>query len=374
MQNETGGRLMQRATLKIAMIIVGVVVLLAACSEPPAVEETLIRPVRYTEVVAGGALQQRIFSGVAKAPLEADISFKVPGNITKINVVVGDAIASGQPVASLDPTDYDVQLIEAEASLQRARAELRNAESIFERTRELYENRNVSKSELDNARAGSESAGAFVRAVEQQFEAARLRLSYTELSSPQACTIASRYVEENQNVSAGQPIVRVNCGECVELIIDVPAAWIGRMTLGTDARVEIPSLGKRSFRAIVSEVGVAADRGASTYPVKLAVSQDCDDIRSGMAANVEFSMAGLQANGMTVPFVSVGEDRDGNYVFVLEPAEGETYRAIRRRIEIEQTPSPAGIGVVSGLIVGELIATAGLRRLTDGQVVTLLAE
>lgn len=365
---------MQQGAVRIVMAMACAALTLGACTDAPVIEEPLIRPVRYIEVLPGGALQQRIFSGVAKAPLEADISFKVPGNITQIDVVVGDAVTAGQSVAKLDPTDYDVQLIEAEAGLQRARAELRNAESIFERTRELYENRNVSKSDLDNARAGAESAAAFVRAVEQQLEAARLQRSYTELRAPQVCTIASRYVQENQNVSAGQPVVRVNCGECVELVIDVPAVWIGRMTVGVEAGVEIPALGQRGFKAIVSKVGVAAERGASTYPVTLAVSEDCNDLRSGMAANVEFSMAGLQANGITVPFISVGEDRDGNYVFVLEQADGETYRAVRRRIEIDPLPSPAGIGVRDGLAVGELIATAGLRRLTDGQIVTLLGE
>jgi multidrug efflux system membrane fusion protein len=374
MQDKTGGHSMRQGMVRNVMMMAGASIALAACIEAPETEETLIRPVRYTEVLAGGALQQRIFSGAAKAPLEADISFKVPGNIMKIDVVVGDSVVAGQPVAKLDPTDYDVQVIEAEAGLQRAGAELRNAESIFERTRELYENRNVSKSDLDNARAGAESASAFVRAVQQQREAARLQRSYTELRAPQACTIASRYVQENQNVSAGQPIVRVNCGECVELVIDVPAAWIGRMAIGTEARVEIPALGKRQFKAIVSKVGVAADRGASTYPVTLVVREDCNDIRSGMAADVEFAMEGLQANGMTVPFVSVGEDRDGNYVFVLESVDGEIYKAVRRKIEIDALPTPAGIGVLSGLAEGELIVTAGLRRLTDGQIVTLLGE
>ena len=143
------------------LLVIATVLLLpnlSGCETPPEESEPLIRPVRYERVVAGGNRERRIFSGVTRAALEADLSFKVPGNVTKIAVDVGDSVTKGQVVARLDPTDYEVALRQAEAGLERARAQLRNARSSFERTRELYENRNVSKSELDNARANDESA------------------------------------------------------------------------------------------------------------------------------------------------------------------------------------------------------------------------
>lgn len=347
-------------------------ILLVACEQPPGQVEELVRPVRYAEVLPVGAVSQRIFSGVTKAALDADLSFKVRGNVTTIDVVVGDRVESGQLVAQLDPTDYQVLLREAEAGLQRARAELRNARANFDRTRELYENRNVSKSDLDTSRAASESANALVAAAQQHLEAARLQLSYSKLLSPEACTIARRYVEPNQNVSTGQPIVRVNCGECSEVVIDVPGAWIGVIRQGALASVSVAELGNRSFVAAVSEVGVAAERGASAYPVTLAIEDDCTDIRAGMAAEVQMTIPGGIPDGFLIPYVAVGEDRDGNYVFVLEPAEDGNYVARRRAILINLTPNTEGIAVLDGLEEGELIATAGVRRLIDGQIVTLL--
>ena len=258
--------------------------LLPGCGKQPEKAADPIRPVRYTEVWSGGIVAERIFSGVTKAALDADLSFKVPGNVTAVEVSVGDRVGPGELVASLDPTDYEVQLREAEAGLQRAGAELRNARANFDRTRELYENRNVAKSDLDNARAAAESAKALVAAAEQQLEAARLQRSYARLFSPQNCTIAERYVEPNQNVSAGQPIVRVNCGECPEVTVDVPAAWIGRIVQGARALVKVAALDKRKISAVVSEIGVTSERGASAYPVTLMISDHCGEIRAGMAA------------------------------------------------------------------------------------------
>ena len=344
------------------------------CDSPPEAEAPLIRPVRYAEVLPVGVARSRVFSGVAKAALEAELSFKVPGTITSLNVAVGDNVVSGQRIAQLDRTDYQVELLEAEAQLQRARAELRNARANFDRARELYENRNVSKSDLDNARAAAESTDALLRASEQHFERIRLQLSYTELKAPQACKIASRYVEANQNVVAGQAVVRVDCGDCAEILIDVPSAWIGRLSRGVEASVRILALGSGSIRASVSEIGVTTARGGSAYPVTVVLSESCSDIRSGMAAEVEIKVPGLMPDGIVIPFISVGEDRDSHFVFVLEAADEGTFIARRRAIDINITPIPEGVQVRDGLEPGELIATAGVRRLIDGQVVTLLRD
>ena len=68
--------------------------------------------------------------------------------------------------------------------------------------------------------------------------------------------------------------------------------------------------------------------------------------------------------------MSVGEDRDGNYVFVLEPADNNLFVARRRTVEIGRIV-PAGLLISSGLSEGELIATAGVRRITEGQELRL---
>ena len=60
-------------------------VLLAGCEPAPVELEEVIGPVRYMRVVPVGAGETRIFSGVTKAALEADLSFKVGGLVTQLN-------------------------------------------------------------------------------------------------------------------------------------------------------------------------------------------------------------------------------------------------------------------------------------------------
>jgi len=178
----------------------------------------------------------------------------------------------------------------------------------------------------------------------------------------------------NQNVSPGQPVVQVNCGDCAEVVVSVPDIEIGRISEGMAAAVRFSAVPDAVLPGVVEEVGVATGPTATTYPVTVALSERCADVRSGMAADVTFEFDAAGAVGsLVVPFVSVGEDREGHFVFVLEPDEQGRMFAHRRAVTVG-APTQTGLVISSGLTAGELVATAGVRRLTSGQEVTLLGE
>jgi RND family efflux transporter MFP subunit len=355
-----------------ALIILPLVATAIGCEQAPLEEPTVVRPVRYMEVVAQGGSEARTYSGAARAEVETALSFRVGGTLTQRSVDVGDEVDRGDLVATLDSTDFQVKLDEARAGLARAEAEQRNADANYDRTRDLYESQNASRGELDSARALAESAAAQYRAAAQQVEAARLQLSYSRLTAPQACTVAETFVEVNQNVSPGQPVVQLNCGGCVEVVVSVSDSDISRVERGMEVTARVTALPGSPIPGVVSEVGVATGARSSTYPVTIALSERCEEVRSGMAVDVRFVFpVTVVGNKPVVPYVAVGEDRAGNYVFVIQSDENNVLRAIRRPVEVGMA-TPDGIVIVDGLQPGELIATAGVRRLGTGQEVTLL--
>lgn len=368
----TGRILHPRARPRVpALIGSALLVTIAGCDSAPVEEAPIVRPVRYAAVVAQGDSEARTYSGTTRAELETDLSFRVSGTLTERPVDVGNLIEQGDLVAALDATDFRVRLDEARAGLARAEAELRNADANYERTRDLYENQNASRTQLDSARAQAESAEAQHRASTQQVEAARLQLTYTRLTAPQACTVAQTFVEINQNVASGQAVARLNCGHCAEVVVSVADADIDKLSPGMPATATISAL-DQELPGVVQEVGVATAAGGTTYPVTVALQEQCEDLRSGMAVDVTFDFPTESAEGnLIVPYVSVGEDRSGNFVFVIEPGEGDRMFANRRSVEIG-TVTGTGIVIADGLSAGELVATAGVRRLTTGQEVTLL--
>lgn len=347
--------------------------LLGCAGEPP---ETVpeLRPVRTIRVEASAKGVTRTLAGVARAGVEARLSFRVPGTVESVDVALGDRVRRNQPLARLDPTDYELRLEEAEAGLAQAGAGMRRAEADYERVRALYENNNASKSELDAARADAESAQAQVESGQKRLQQARQQVGYTVLRAPSDGAIAAVKVEVNENVSAGQQIVMLTSGGEIEIEVAVPEVLITQVDVGQPVSARFDALPGRTLEAAVTEVGIAAVGAANTFQVTVALAEADSQIRSGMAADVTFTFDPGQSDRLMVPAVAVGEDRAGRFVFVLERGDQNRGTVRRRPVTIGRPQSGlAGIEVLDGLSAGEEVVTAGVRRLTDGMAVRVQA-
>ena len=69
-----------------------------------------------------------------------------------------------------------------------------------------------------------------------------------------------------------------------------------------------------------------------------------------------------------MPSVAVGEDREGRYVFLVEPGENGLAKVHRRAVTVGELTA-GGLEVLSGLTEGDRIVTAGVRRIVDGLTV-----
>ena len=357
--------------------IAGMVLLagfLMACEpQTPDASPELIRPVRSEQVSLTGSDQVRTFSGTAKAGLEAKLSFKVSGTLERLLVRVGDKVEQGQVLATIDPQDYNLQVQRAEAALSRAKASARSAKADYARVRALYENRNASRNDLDQARAAAESSRAEVESSTKEWEMARLQLGYARLTSPAACYVASVPVEVNENLQVGQTVMEVVCGSRLEVEVGVPEVFIAKVTKGSTVTARFDAIPGIQFQAVVTKVGVASGRTATTFPVTVQLKQAVPGFRSGLAAEVAFAFKRREGQArLLLPSVAVGEDRSGRFVYVVENIQDEL-GVVRRKPVSTGELTMEGLEVLDGLSDGERVVTAGVRRIREGQTVRLMS-
>jgi len=345
---------------------------LLACGNEPEQRQEVIRPIRYQKVRPGSDLLKRTFSGTARAGIESRLSFRVAGAVEQVAVQVGDRVKPGQLIARLDATDYRLQVQEAQAGLANARAQARNAAANYERVRALYENRNASRNDLDAARAASESAKAQVRASSTRLDLARSQLRYTRLTAPSAGAIASVPIEINENVAAGQMVALLTANGQTEVDCTIPESLITLIKKDMPATVVFDALPEQQFTALVSEVGVAATGQATTFPVTVRLENNSNLIRSGMAAAIVFHLP-KQADRQPTLVVpeAIGEDRMGRFAYVVKPQKNGLGTIHRRAVTVGELTSD-GLEVLSGLDDSDLVVTAGISRLQEGQRVQLL--
>ncbi|MFC1682690.1 efflux RND transporter periplasmic adaptor subunit [Candidatus Zixiibacteriota bacterium] len=363
--------------MKFERTIVAVMLLSAAlvfsCGQDEQAEPEIIRPVRYLQAFATGGTRVRTFSGITQAGVESNLSFRVPGTVSRVAVKVGDKVTKGQAIAQLDPSDYQLQVQQAEAALANSKAQDRNARANYERIRSLYENNSSSRAELDGARATSESAAAGLKSVEKQLELAQLQVGYTTLKAPTDGAIAQVNVEANENAQAGQPIIMLTVGSDIEVKLSVPGVLISQIKEGSKVTVSCDAVPDKEFTAAVREVGVAATGVGTTFPVTVRLDSKDAEIRPGMAATVAFLFESREKREVfVIPSHAVVEDREGRFVYVVEPITDQAgFGTVGRRAVTVGELTAEGIEVTDGLIDGDLVVTAGTSRIKEGQRVKM---
>jgi RND family efflux transporter MFP subunit len=230
----------------------------------------------------------------------------------------------------------------------------------------------VSRQDLDNARAAYDASDAQVRIREKAVEDTVMRAKF-------AGTIAATYVENFQNVNAKQPVLRLLDTSKVEMWVSIPESLIAFAEHVVDIRVRFDVFPGREIAARIKEIGREASSTTRTYPVNLIMDQPADiKILPGMAGSVNGRIVLPEApETFEVPLSALTTpDNDQNYIWVIQRGAGDSSgqesigEARRREVKVEGTTA-RGV-LITGVQVGELVATAGADTLEEGQKVRIL--
>ncbi len=354
------------------MLIFLTVLAFSSCKEEEKKKVEVLRPVNYQVVGTSDAQKIRSFSGVAKAGDEIELSFRSTGIITELNVTVGQKVKKGDRISKLDNVQANLAYEQSVSALNSANSAMKTAKSALDRVKSLYESGSQSLSDYETAKNHYQSALDQYESARRNKSIQQSQISYGFITAPKDGTIASRAGTLNANVSAGQVIAVLNAGEQINIMVGLPENVINKVQTGMEVDISLSAM-EDTFKGSVLEVSPVVDGNSSTYPIKIDIITPTTAIKPGMAANVTFNFGAGEAandNTLVVPVKAVGEDGNGNYVFIIETDDNKTGIVKKQTIELGELTSD-GFRIKSGLNGGEKIATAGLQTLLDGQKVRL---
>jgi RND family efflux transporter MFP subunit len=354
---------------------------LTACSETEP-ERELIRPVRAVKVGDMGGFQRRGFPGRAQATQEIDLAFRVGGPLITRPVNVGDVVQQGDAVAQIDPRDFEVNLRNVRAQLAEAEAALERAASDYRRQLNIFKTDPGATSEtaVDQAREGRDRAAATVDALKASVATAQDQLDDTNLQAPFDGTVVATYVENFQNVRQKQPIVRILDTSHIEMVINIPESMISLASSVQTVLLQFDAFPDREFEGRIKEIGTEASQTTRTFPVTLIMEQPEDvKILPGMAGTANAGKVDLpdeqQRKGLGVPVGAVftPDTETQSFVWIIEPTEGDLGVLERRAVKTGDM-TRLGVLITDGLSAGELVVTAGVHSVRQGQTVRILNE
>ncbi len=330
------------------------------------------RAIAWRRVSDTPGTARRVISGIVTAVSDTRLAFEVQGVVATVDVNFGDSVTKGQVLATLDPEPLELTVRDAEAQLASAHADFQDAAVTFARATALFEQDVASAAERDRAEARNDSTRSGVEAVEARLGLAQRDLRRSALRAPFDGSISVRNIDPAQKVASGEVAFEMDSGESgLRIEVQVPETVIARVKQGMEVDVSFPSVSTDVFPAVVSEVGTRAGDG-NAFTVKADLTRPVKSARPGMTAEVHFIVrAGglIDFDGHVIPMASIRQDMDGSMsVFVFD----------RQSSTLRQTAVVTGgvlnnqVAVMTGLHDDDIVATAGVSFLSDGQAVRLL--
>ena len=344
------------------------------CSEKKeAANEHLVRGLRAYRVAARAESRVRRFPSILQPADVSLLSFEISGQLKAVNLQVGQKVQLGDMLAEIDPRSLQSQVDQANAGVQQAQATADNAEADFQRRQELLKRGVTTQAAFDQSKANLTTAQAQLDQARRQLELANHNLDRSKLLAPFSGTIARIEVKSFAQVAAGQPIVTLYSDDRFETSFLVPAVTFQSLKIGQQVDITVADLPNLSLKGAINELGSKAEQ-VSAFPIVVRLEKNAAGLNAGMSVEVAIEEPLIGGgNGFLLPLtVLVPESgKELQRVATVFVYDGAHSTVKKREITVGGIRGN-DLVVTSGLEAGDLVASAGVSYLVDGQKVKLL--
>lgn len=326
---------------------------------PAKISESL--PVVEAETVQlGTKAVANTYSGEVRSVYDSPLSFQVSGKAITRNIDPGSIVHKGDVLLALDTQDIEQTVKITSAQLETANSKLKLAESTFKRNLELLKAGAISQEAFDMCQNDYDSAQAAVHLVTAQYTQSLNQLDYCTLHADRDGVVTAVNVELGQVVAAGAPAVMLSGDR--EAVISVPENQVGAIKQAKELKVTFWALPNVHLDGAIREISPSADPITRTYEVKISLANPPASVKLGMTASVDV-MGSQNDKAIYIPLSAIYQTGDTPNVWVLQ-----NNKVTMRPIKLGSFGDNS-VEVSNGLKAGDIIVTAGVHKLQNGQQV-----
>ncbi|MBI1265714.1 MAG: efflux RND transporter periplasmic adaptor subunit [Alphaproteobacteria bacterium] len=346
----------------VVVAVIGVSALRAAGAGPRSVVVAEALPVEtFSARYQSHAAMETRYPGLVSAWRTSALGFESGGRIETVNVRVGDRVAAGDVLATLDTRTLEAQLAAARAEAAAADTRAGLAAVTLERQQVLVDRGHISAQRLDEAAANQRAAQSGAAAARASAQALAVRLELAALTAPFDGVITARHLDEGAIAPPGAPVVTLVEDARLEMRVSIPAEEAARLEPGQSVPVEfaqgqaqarlraVTGVIEREQRAVTVIFDLEAGNGAVSGAVgRILVSTD------------------LAERGFWAPVTALAEGRRGLWsMYVLAPENG-AFRLEPRPVEVLHAEGDT-VYVRGAVNDGDVVLAAGVSRVAPGQ-------
>jgi RND family efflux transporter MFP subunit len=367
-------------------------------------------PVHIYDVVEETTTRRVQAVGSLFAFEESTLSSEVEGRVAEVLVDVGDTVAEGQPLIQLDrqelqfevdrqqgvvrqvraqlgigpnePPPADPQKI---ASVQRAGADLFDADRKYGRAQEMFKDNLISQQQLDEAASRYQSTKAIYNVALQEVDRLKALLVSSEASerlaekkladatirAPYPGAIQTRDVHPGEYVKVQSPVMVLVRTDQLRARLAVPERWAGWIKDGALVDVHVEAFPGETFQGRITRINPAVSQDSRTFEAEALLQNKPGRLKPGFFVQASLPSQ-REEKALFVPEQAVNY-RYGVYKVFLVQGDRVSERQIR---PAGQTEDDRGrrFEIAEGLKAGDRVAAPVSGELHDGEVVREQAE
>ncbi len=360
---------------------------------------------------------QAFYSGIIKPNRKSELSFERSGRIEQIDIDEGERVVAGQVLARLNTDQLQAQVRKLQADrraaeavltelkagprqevIDSARASVREQQvqwdlalANLQRRERLWNERLISREELEQARTAVERWHALYDAAQKKledielgtrtekiqsqeaaieaFDAAiatiQVDIEHSELRSPYAGAIISRRVDEGHVASAGSPVFVLSEDQVLLAHFGVPPTVVQALHVGDEVKVQVR---EQTISGTIKWIIAQVDENTRSQDLAVSLQSDAESrVVAGDIARLEV-VRRQEIAGYWMDTSAVNQGQRGLWeCFVVEPEKsGDLGVVVKRSVEILHTEGDRVL-VRGAIQPDELVVTSGVHRLTVGQ-------
>ncbi|MDB5886441.1 MAG: efflux transporter, family, subunit [Polaromonas sp.] len=299
---------------------------------------------------------------------------QVSGVMEKVLFKEGQRVRAGELMATIDPRQFELALMQASGQRQRDEAQLASARVTLARFQTLLAQDSIARQEVDTQAALVKQLEGTVVIDKANEGTARLNLGYARVVAPISGRVGLRTVDVGNVVSSSDVngIAVITQVSPIDVVFAVPQDRAGELqqSAARGAAMQVTALDRTRSSTLDSGVFASLDNQVDiqtgTVKAKARFANGGLALFPSQFVNVQLRLRTIE-NAVTVPVAALRHGSAGDFVYVVNASE----RTVSLRPVQRGQATADRMQIASGLKAGEQVITEGADRLKDGAPVVL---
>jgi RND family efflux transporter MFP subunit len=283
----------------------------------------------------------------------SNLSPKMGGIVTKINVEPGSSVSAGQVLLELDNS---IQL----KKLAEAKNRMEFIETIYNKQKSIWEKKVGSEIEYLKAKNDYESMKRGIALIEEEIDMLKLKAPFSGI-------IDIINAKVGEAIAPGLGVVLMSSNTGLEVRTEFPENYINNIRRGMDVVVEFPDLGIEPLNLKITSVSGSVDKKDRTLTAIIKLPSNIKDLRSNMTCVAKFSTYTAE-NTIVIPINLVQKSNESTYIYVVGKSKDGKTISQKREVKLGQNYNDK-VEVLSGLNEGDQLITYGAEGVKDNSLI-----